>query len=176
MGWAGVWRGPDSPRNLDKELGTHLRLKRADFKLAQLSFCQSARDIDGVGWTSEAEMDDRKLQAELACLKLKLGVEQALFQQHAAQVQEWESSTANARLVHLETIDKLVEDATMTYCDACFPCVHLSERDEATARVNHGRRETAKVQHPTGLNIPLAGPRSRWSRRQRCSACRPSSP
>jgi hypothetical protein len=124
---------------LDKELGTHLRLKRPDFKLAQLSFCQSARDLDGLGWTSETEMDEKKIQAELACLKLKLNVEQALFQQHVAQVQEWESSSANARLVHLETIDKLVEDATMLYCDARFPCVHLSEKDEATFRVNNGR-------------------------------------
>ena len=132
-----------------------MRLKRPDFKLAQLSFCQSARELDSVCWTSEAEMDEQKVQAELACLKLKLGVEQALFQQHVAQVQEWESSSANARLVHLETIDKLVEDATVQYCDARFPSVHLSEKDEATPWVNNGRRETV-VKYPMSCGTQTA--------------------
>lgn len=118
-------------RSLDRELKTHLVLKRANFKVNHLSFCQVGKHVDHLSVGMTADMDDKKAQADFACMKLKLDVEQTLFKRHRLAVQEWEQTTANARAERLEAIDRLVEGATKEYCELRCDSILLEGKDEA---------------------------------------------
>lgn len=115
-------------RSLDKELGTHLRLKNPAFKVNLLSFCQTSRDTDSM--TAEQAVD-KKTQAEYQCLKFKLQAESTMFQAHILALAEWERATSSSRAERLQKIDELVETTTAEYCDLRFPMLQLSEKDQA---------------------------------------------
>lgn len=117
-------------RSLDKELGTHLRLKNHAFKVNLLSFCQAGRDVDMM--TAE-QASDKKSQAEFQCLKFKLQAECTMFQAHQLALAEWERTTTSSRTERLEKIDQLVETTTTEHCDLRFPMLQLMEKDEAAS-------------------------------------------